>query len=284
MIKEKLQSKFYQISLELERVDLANFDIRIAPDLNLQQLILIDGVDSESKISKSEFEKKVNYHLKSENKIKFLKGMIQNDISSLLNSFKNTLLESLEIYYHFTRTLRISDLLIDKSFKGNTVIISKSDKTTLIIGLLSSSIIKMMSSLDILVKYCRAIEDSRLFDYSKYHKLDYKVLFGNAKYLKEIEGKEGCITDVSDNMRLLENLRNDFIHNNSINSFNRIYLKINRGVVVEKFILLPDSKNGNFIKSVNQNRFFSKERKLNDFIPKVYSEILNKMLETLKQY
>lgn len=284
MIQKDFQFIFHKISLELERIDAFNNNIKIASDLNLEKLILIDGFDSESTITKTEFEKKISSNLKSLNRVKFLKGMVQNDISNILDSFKNTLLESLEIHKLFKEMLESADLLINKSIKRDSIIISKSDKTTLIIGLLSSSIIKMMSSLDILVKYCKAIEDKELFDYSIYHKLDNKVLFGNAKHLKKLKGKKYCITDISNDMKILENLRNDFIHNNSINSFNRIYLKIKQGTIIDRYILLPDNENGNFTKYINRNRFFSKENKFNDFIPKVYSEILDKILVTLKQY
>ncbi|UII28766.1 hypothetical protein LVD15_10165 [Fulvivirga maritima] len=286
MSSVNLRFFFEIISSELERIDTSDPDSKLVLNLSPtdQSIVLIAGLDSETLIDKVQFERYLKCRIKKGDKIPFLKSLIQNDISSILDTLKNTLLESIDLYYHFEELLDSTNLLVNNNDCGNKVIISKTPKTSLIIGLLSSSIIKMMSSLDIVVKYCYALEEKENFNYSKYHKINNKILFGDAKHLKKIKGVTESISNVSNDIRLLENLRNDFIHNNSINSFNRIYVKIFNNKVIDKYILIPDSQDGHFLKSTNRNRFFSNENKLNEFVPNVYEEVLKKVINTLKQY
>jgi len=52
--------------------------------------------------------------------------------------------------------------------------------------------------------------------------------------------------------------------------------------MIEKFILIPDTTNGNFDTFKNRNRFFNNDVKLNDILPDLIFEFWKRLMTTIK--
>lgn len=63
----------------------------------------------------------------------------------------------------------------------------------------------------------------------------------------------------------------------------KAYERIENGVVVEKFLLLPDMTEGRFERFGNRNLFFSREEKINERLPEILMEFQVRLTVTLER-
>ena len=83
---------------------------------------------------------------------------------------------------------------------------------------------------------------------------------------------------------MLQGIRNDLVHNCGFELSSKLYYKSDECNVVEKFMFFPDfNEEGIIDKIKNRNRFFSKEIKLNEFLPEFYFDIIRRISVTIEK-
>ncbi len=201
--------------------------------------------------------------------IQFLIATIQNLLDGMNYAITN--------YY-----VQISDVDITESIKNNkdTVIMMNSYEARCISSLVESYFTKAYSILDMLTKIEYEFEHKYdVFDNFKKTK-SANILWGDRKKLN-IE-KENTVFDRSNTVKLIESLRNEVVHNGSLEQNPRVFVKFADDKIVERFMLIPDYTDGVLVASKSRKHFFSQENKANDILPTIHFDYLNEILSTVK--
>ncbi len=201
--------------------------------------------------------------------IQFLIATVQNLLEGMDYSFTN--------YFVQIGSIEIKNRLTDK--KDTTMMLS-SQESRYLSSLLESYFTKAYSILDILTKICYEFEckhDS--FENFKKAK-SAKILWGDRKRLSI--KCAGTIFVRSDTVKLIETLRNEVVHNGSLEQNPKVYISFKNNEIVEKFMLLPDYNDGNLLTVKNRKHFFSDCNKVNDLLPKLHFTYLSEIMNTIK--
>lgn len=84
-------------------------------------------------------------------------------------------------------------------------------------------------------------------------------------------------------VKIARSFRDEFIHNGAWDYRPAIYYPcIASGEPVEPFILMPDTKDGNLIKSCSRNKFYAKGDKINVFLPGFVKDVMGVLSKTIK--
>lgn len=240
------------------------------------------GIDAEMKLSKDDFEKLVT-GLKPQYKEEAHRLFYYFDVENLIGTLQNSIMETKFIVAEFYRNLNVNSFLIHEDFfmieKG--VQFASGPIVTNITALVNHLFINLYSQLDFTTKIIYELERLQT-DFSAYPKLKSKdTLYGDSKHTS-FKGMTNSIYDMTDAIKTIIYLRNEIVHNASIDSIPKVYQVIENGHIVGKFILLPDMHNG-YVKSFkNRKRFFDDENKLNELLPALLEEFWQKLLFTLK--
>lgn len=201
--------------------------------------------------------------------IQFLISTIQNLLDSMNYAFTN--------YY-----VQISDIEVTEGLKrsDNTVLMLNSYEARCICSLVETYFTKAYSILDMLTKIEYEFENKyEVFDSFKKTK-SANILWGHRKQLN-IE-KENTVFGRSNTVKLIESLRNEVVHNGSLEQHPRVFIKYADNEIVERFILIPDYIDGVLVTTKSRKHFFSQENKVNDILPTIHFEYLNEILSTVK--
>mgnify|MGYP003665560411 FL=1 len=140
--------------------------------------------------------------------------------------------------------------------------------------------INLYSQLDFVTKIIFEFENIYT-NFDVYPKLKSKsILFGDSKKTSFKE-KPDTIYEMTDNIRIIMYLRNEIVHNSSIDSFPKVYQNIDNKKIIEKFILIPDFRNGLIQTFKNRKRFFNDDTKLNKILPSLINDFWIKLINTL---
>lgn len=248
----------------------------LLPSIN--PIFQFGGIDAEINISKAEFENLVNSIEEKElsNKILYF-----YDCCNLIETLQNSLVETKYLFGQFYK------LLNENTFLINGELILKDDLqfasgpiVTNLTSVINHLFINMYSQLDFTTKIIYEFENLES-NFLKYPNLkSSKILYGDSKKTK-LKGAVNSIFDKSENTLKIITLRNEIVHNSSIDNLPKVYLVIKESQIVEKFVLIPDFIEGNLQKLKNRNRFFSSESKLNLLLPEILDEHNAKLLFTL---
>lgn len=107
------------------------------------------------------------------------------------------------------------------------------------------------------------------------------VTFGNWSHIKLL--KNTALSSYSDDLRLVMALRDETVHNGTIDHFSRVYEHTIGAVVKRRFILMPDHENGRIATAAGRKRFFSQDNHLNGVLPSIISNILQDALVSLRE-
>ncbi|QUH26149.1 hypothetical protein [Serpentinicella alkaliphila] len=234
------------------------------------------GLDSDFWLDKDSFQKNVN----SINEEEFHKHLYLADCQSLISSVQNTIMNTNWNFINFYITL--SEVEFHSLGNKNDVIWTTSGKSALVFSTLNNYIISIYSIFDLLTKVAYELENLN-DEFSKYPKLrSLNKLYGDKKKLEKIDFRgtifEDCIT-----VKTIVNLRNELIHNGSWEQHQKIFHVIKENELVERFILQPDFTNGNIDKVVNRKRFFSASSKINEELPFLHIDILQRLNNTISK-
>lgn len=238
------------------------------------------GIDAEIKISKEEFETLIQKIGKDEISNKLL---YYYDITNILGTLQNGVFETKYLVGQFYKTLNLNTFLLDgkRTVIDNGIQFASGIIVTSITALVNHVFINLYSQLDFVTKFIYEFENIAT-DFSDYPKLRSKdILFGDAKKTS-LKGLENSLFDLSDNIKKIISLRNEIVHNSSIDSIPKIYQVIKNKSLIEKFIFLPDFHEG-FIKTFkNRKRFFYDEIKLNEILPELVIDFWKRLFVLLK--
>lgn len=261
----------------------------------LPQGITRGGLDSDFDIPKENFQKYfeknlielIPSHLRSTEIVKLYEqlDLRKNDYAyladcqSMINSVQELLQTCQSNFVFFYKMLcniePIKDFCDDFygiSMDGRLAI---SSATTLFISL--------YSIFDLLTKIEYELENIRDSSSSYPKMASKKILYGDAKDLKGIKF-EGTIFEKNRNISIVENLRNEFVHNATWEMNSKIFFRLKEGKLIEKCVYLPDFNNeGYLVAYKNRKRFFAQGIKLNEELPNIYYDVLSRILVTLQR-
>lgn len=235
------------------------------------------GVDAEIKVSKQEFEKWV-ISQKSEETHKIL---FYYDFQNLVGSLQNLVQESRFLFCDFFKTLNNNSFMLsDKPLQPDILMFASGQLVTNIFSTINHLFINLASQLDFITKISVELE-SLPSDFKDYPKLKSNgILYGDSKKIKAIN-LDNTLFDRTDDLKLILSLRNEIVHNASFENIPKVYQVFKDNVMIEKFIYIPDTTNGNFDTFKNRNRFFNNEVKLNEILPGLVTDFWKKMETTI---
>lgn len=138
-----------------------------------------------------------------------------------------------------------------------------------------SFIIRLYSSLDILSHLLFELDRiPNRFESFKKIRSDKSALYSKYRSKSPHSGDEGHICNDFPEAVYLEELRNEIVHNRAFENSATCYISLEKGIVKERFFLLPDSnENGRLPRWNGRCRFYSKENKGTERLSSLYREI-----------
>lgn len=243
-------------------------------------IVSLAGIDAEIRVSKQDFEKLIKM---IDDKSSLNKLLYFCDVENLIGNIQNSVLETKYLVGEFYRTLNKNNFLVQEGLVTveNGIQYATGPIVTNITSLVNHLFINLYSQLDFVTKIIFEFENIQT-NFDVYPKLNSKsILFGDSKKTSFKE-KSDTIYEMTDNIRIIMYLRNEIVHNSSIDSIPKVYQNIQNEKIFEKFILIPDFKNGLIQTFKNRKRFFNDDTKLNELIPSLINEFWNKLINTLK--
>lgn len=145
---------------------------------------------------------------------------------------------------------------------------------------LYSFIIQTYSSFDVLTKIAYELENIRTCEEAYAKLASSKMLYGDKKRLHM--DVTGTIFEKCRAISIIENLRNELVHNSTWEMNPKIFITTNDGVVVERHIFFPDfTEEGTIVTYKNRKRFFSSGNKVNTELPRLYFDVFQRICMTL---
>ncbi len=232
------------------------------------------GYNPESGSSNVDFEKLI----KSISNPDIFKLLYVYDIHFILSSLQKKILNTKIQFCNFYKSL--SELIPPLKFTENGTFILISEQTINIYSIVEYIFISFGSILDVITKFVYEIENLKN-SFNCYQRLSSNnITYGDKKLLKI--NKNNTIFEDHDIIKLLLNIRNEIIHNASWDQHNSIFYEINNNEILSRYLLFPDFKDGNIIKVVNRNRFFSKNHTINDMLPIMCKELWDRIKYTIQ--
>lgn len=237
------------------------------------------GHSMESSMTKSEFEQfvKLNQNYLT-NKI-----LYYHDLEALINSVQNR--------YVIITTL-IDELYLKLSPNVMEARISSFDNVILtrdvaIYSMLHTIIINVVSCCDILTKLTTELISFEKIDFKVYSKMASKdVLFSKSKYFPtSLKSSDSLFAaDKPIVLKKIESLRNEIIHNGTLDFDYYVYYGFDKGNTCLNWIYYPDfDANGNLSTYCNRKKFYSDCRKtFNTELPVLLIDFLSISVNTLR--
>jgi hypothetical protein len=164
----------------------------------------------------------------------------------------------------------------------DTTIWMTGENTTTVFALLVDFIISLYAILDITTKICYQLEHIPT-DFSGYPSFASSIQYGNYNRLKSLYFKGTVFEGGAPTMKLIKNLRHELIHNGYLESVPKVFVEIVDGCVKGRWILMPDEVHGNLVAFKNRKRFYSQGMKANEKLMQIFSEFIERMLNTTGQ-
>lgn len=244
----------------------------------LPQFAYLSGLNSESTLSKVDFEKfvRLTADFPEINRFLFL-----YDAQKLVSAIQECTKELIQVVGEFYRTLNIEPLFYPPIRQDDGIRYNTSPTVTKIFALLTFVFVRMHSLLDYTVKL--ALEAEGLpKDFSKYPKMrSSNEQFGSRKKVS-LNKLPGSLFEDCEFITWIETLRNHLIHDGLLDDMPKAYEQIENGGAVEKFLLFPDMTGGRFDRYGNRSLFFSREDKINLRLPEILKEFQERLKVTLE--
>lgn len=243
------------------------------------QFAYLSGLNSESILSKTDFEKAVRLAVAFPEINRFL---FLYDVQKLVSSVQECQKELVQIVGEFYRTLNTEPLFYPPIQQEDGIRYNTSPIVTKLFALLTFVFVRMHSLLDYTVKL--ALEAEGLpKSYAKYPKMrSSNEQFGSRKKVR-FKQLAGTLFEDCEFIILIETLRNHLIHDGLLDDMPKAYERIEKGLAVEKFLLFPDMTEGRFDRFGNRNLFFSREDKINERLPEILTEFQARLKVTLER-
>lgn len=168
--------------------------------------------------------------------------------------------------------------------KMGDVAFACSAESRMVYSFLYSFIIQSYSIFDVLTKIVYEFEHLRLetckFSYAKLAASN--KLYGNKTDLTI--DTLGTVFERCRTTSVIENLRNELVHNATWEMNPKVFVVTGKNGVTERFILMPDFTAENTLMTFkNRKRFFSQGKKVNDELPVLYFDVMQRVYTTLNK-
>ena len=242
------------------------------------QFACLSGLNSESALSKADFEKVLLLCATFPELNRFL---YLYDVQKLVSSIQECVKELMQIVGEYYRTLNTEPLFYPSIQQDDGIRFNTSPTVTKLFALLTFVFVRMHSLLDYIVKLAIEAEDLPQ-EFSKYPKMrSLNEQFGSRKKIS-FNKSTGTLFEECEFITTIETLRNHLIHDGLLDDMPKAYERIEQGAAVERFILFPDMTQGRFDRYSNRNLFFSREDKINERLPEIVTEFQLRLKVTLE--
>lgn len=257
-------------------------DIFHALDATAPRWIAEAGISSDSPVNRNKFQQLYERSPTSEELNKLL---YYYDCDNLVSSMQNVFIESFHLKNNVQRILKngfpespgveayLSNYTGHRFLSGEVVVELFSFTNMLFINL--------YSQLDYITKLFYEIQNI-CSDFSKYPKMRSSGILYGDKGKIEIDQAIGTLfeSDIG-NLKLIVNFRNEIVHNGTLDSRQKLFQKYEKGKISDRFILLPDTNNGNLEKFKGRSHFYGAECRWQDIIPPLFEDFCNRLASSL---
>ena len=155
-----------------------------------------------------------------------------------------------------------------------------SPEARMVFSFLYNFIIQSYSAFDILTKIAYELEHLKSCD-STYAKLASSgILYGDRNHIKL--DATGTVFEKCRTTAIIENLRNELVHNATWEMNPKIFIVTGNGTITSRHIFFPDlTAEGTLASYKNRKRFFSEGNTVNDELPGLYFDIMQRIFTTL---
>lgn len=199
----------------------------------------------------------------------FLVGTIQNLLGAMCDNLCN--------YY-----VNLSAINLPQGVNyDDTVITVSSYRSRQVCAAIETYFTKAYSILDILCKIAYEFEHP-MQDFTTYKKMKCAdVLWGARKKLK-INKEPGTVFEDCEPVQIIEAIRSEVVHNGTWELNPKVFLAVKDKEIVERYVLFPDFSQGWLSAVKNRKHFFSSGVKVNDILPRIHKEFMERVLATIK--
>lgn len=272
-----VEAKCVRIHDALIKPIFGNRDAYHAHLFTLPQFIPEAGLNSEARVSRSQFEQLLTHFAQQPYLNNFL---YLYDCQKLVAGIQECSKEASYLLGEFYHAMNFDELFPPVPEPDGIRWVS-SPATTRIIATMNFLFIRLHSLLDYTTKLVYEIEHMRK-DFSSYPKLSSTgILFGRHKRLS-LNGAADTVFERSEPIIEIELVRNLIIHDGFLDDMPKIYKMVKSGKVLEKFILMPDKTNGRLERFTNRNLFYGGEDKINLRLPLLLSSFQARLIKTLE--
>lgn len=240
------------------------------------------GIDGDLKVTKEQFETLINNSGESKELNKLL---YYYDVSNLIGTFQNSVQETRTLFCQFYEELNTkSFMLTSRPIESNGVMFASGRLVTSLFSKVNHLFISLYSQLDFLAKITYEVENLQS-NFDTYPKLkSAKILFGDSKKTKLHELENTVFEKSVKNIKLIQTLRNEIVHNASLENISKVFQHFKNNKMIEKFIFLPDFDDDGIIKTFkSRKRFFGMDIKLNLILPELIFDLWERQLETINE-
>lgn len=236
------------------------------------------GLNSEAPIGRDNFEKALTAlaDLPDLNRFLYL-----YDARVLVSAIQECTKEVSQLTGEFYRILNLEPFFTPDIPQPDGTRWSTSPTVTMLFSTLGFLFIRMHSLLDYLTKLAHEIERMPT-EFSRYPRLaSANVQFGRAKH-SSLGDSPGTLFEPCDEVSEVELIRNLLIHDGLLDDMPKAYEVIVGGQAVERYVLMPDRKEGRFERFKNRHRFYGREDKVNLRLTTLVRGFQARQVETLK--
>ena len=184
------------------------------------------------------------------------------DSRMLISAIQECTKEVSQLTGEFYRILNLEPFFIPSISQEDGTRWSTSPNVTILFSTLGFLFIRLHSLLDYVAKFAYEVERIPT-DFSGYPRLaSSNILFGGRKRLK-LNKTSGTLFEDCEHVAEIELVRNLLIHDGLLDDMPKAYEIIKGGRAIERFVLMPDRRNGQFERFKNRHRFYGGEDKVN---------------------
>lgn len=199
----------------------------------------------------------------------FLVGAIQNLLIGMDNSFIS----------YYTQIANIGNH--ESASVSNEVMYEMSPSVSCISTQLESYFTKAYSILDMLCKIGYEFQFPER-DFPSYRKIKSSEILWGARKKLQINNTPHTLFEKCDLITLIESLRNEVVHNGTWGLNPKVFLRFERGSLIERYMLFPDISQGHLSTVKSRKHFFGNGIKVNEVLPKIHIAYQQRLLNSVK--
>jgi hypothetical protein len=236
------------------------------------------GLNSEAPIGRDVFEKMLITLADFPDLNRFL---YLYDARTLVSAIQECTKEVSQLTGEFYRILNLEPFFTPNIPQPDGIRWSTSPTVTMLFSTLGFLFIRMHSLLDYLTKLAHEVERMPT-DFTRYPRLaSANIQFGKSKRLS-IGKAPGTLFEQCSEVSEVELIRNLLIHDGLLDDMPKAYEVIVEGQAVERYVLMPDRRNGQFERFKNRHRFYGREDKINLRLVAFVRRFQTRQVETLR--